>query len=58
MNKNNGIIMYCYPGFFFLLEMPEHTELDTEHPDTMQFKNNIVRTTDEIYLLVVVPNGV
>lgn len=58
MNKNNGIIMYCYPGFFFLLEMPEHTELDIEHPDTMQFKNNIVRTTDEIYLLVVVPNGV
>lgn len=58
MNKNNGIIMYCYPGFFFLLEMPEHTELDTEHSDTMQFKNNIVRTTDEIYLLVVVPNGV
>lgn len=32
---------------FFLLEMPEHTELDTEHSDTMQFKNNIVRTTDE-----------
>lgn len=58
MNKNNGIIMYCYPGFFFLLEMPEHTELDTEYSDTKQFKNNIVRTTDEIYLLVVVPNGV
>lgn len=47
MNKNNGITMYCYPGFFFLLEMADHTELDTEHPDTMQFKNNIVRTTDE-----------
>lgn len=44
--------------FFFLLEMPEHIELDTQHPDTMEFKNNIVRTTDEIYLLVVVPNGV
>lgn len=58
MNKNNGITMYCYPDFFFLLELAEHTELDTEHSDTMQFKNNIVRTTDEIYLLVVVPNGV
>lgn len=45
-------------NLFFLLEMAEHTELDTEHSDTMEFKNNIVRTTDEIYLLVVVPNGV
>lgn len=33
--------------FFFLLEMPEHTKLDIKHPDTMQFKNNIVRATDE-----------
>lgn len=60
MNKNNGITMYCYPGFFFFYLKCQSTQscMDTEHPDTKQFKNNIVRTTDEIYLLVVVPNGV
>lgn len=26
-NKNNGIIMYCYPVIYFLLEEPEHREL-------------------------------
>lgn len=49
MNKNNGITMYCYPGFFFFYLKCQSTQscMDTEHPDTKQFKNNIVRTTDE-----------